>query len=55
LPPAALLGYYICDDCCHTIDIGVSYQAQALNFIRAIDPYHVITGAVNCGSASPGR
>ena len=33
------------DDCCHTIDIGVSYQAQAFNFIRALDPYHVVTGA----------
>jgi len=35
----------------HTIDIGVSYQAQAFNFIRALDPYHVVTGAVNCGSS----
>eukprot|EP01052_Picozoa_sp_SAG31_P029913 SAG31_NODE_3019_length_4784_cov_2.199360_5_plen_66_part_00 len=25
-----------------TIDIGVSHQAQAFNFIRALDPYHVL-------------
>ena len=35
----------ICDDCCHTMDIGVSYQAQAFNFIRSADPYHVVSGA----------
>jgi hypothetical protein len=29
----------------------VSYQAQAFNFIRSLDPYHAITGAVNCGSS----
>ena len=41
----ALLGYYICDDCC-----GARPSAQALvyTFLRDIDPYHVTIGAVNC-------
>lgn len=41
----------ICDDCCSTTGTGVSYQAQAFNFIRALDPYHVITGAANCADS----
>ena len=43
----ALLGYYICDDCCST-QIDVSMQAQAYNIIKNIDPYHATVGAVNC-------
>ena len=26
----------------------MSHQAQAFNFIRALDPYHIVTGAANC-------
>ena len=44
----ALLGYYICDDCCQS-DVGAAYQAQAYNYIKSVDPYHAIIGASDCG------
>ena len=43
----ALLGYYICDDCCKS-DIGTSMMAQAYNFIRDLDMYHITIGASDC-------
>ena len=43
----ALLGYYICDDCCKS-DTGTAFQAQAYNFIKAADPYHIVIGASDC-------
>jgi hypothetical protein len=44
----ALLGYYICDDCCQS-DVGAAYQAQGYNIIKQNDPYHVVVGASDCG------
>ena len=44
----AILGYYICDDCCQS-DAGAAYQAQAYNFLRSVDPYHILIGASDCG------
>ena len=44
----ALLGYYICDDCCQS-DVGAAFQAQAYNIIKKLDPYHAIIGASDCG------
>jgi hypothetical protein len=37
----------ICDDCCRT-DEGTAFQAQAYNFIKDLDPYHVTVGASDC-------
>jgi hypothetical protein len=44
----ALLGYYICDDCCQS-DVGAAYQAQGYNIIKQLDPYHAVVGASDCG------
>lgn len=44
----ALLGYYICDDCCQS-DVGAAYQAQGYNMIKGLDPYHAVIGASDCG------
>ena len=30
-------------------DVGTAYQAQAYNIIKALDPYHAIIGASDCG------
>ena len=37
----------VCDDCCKS-DTGTSFQAQAYNYIKALDPYHVVIGASDC-------
>ena len=46
----AILGYYICDDCCSN-NADVSLQAQVYQLLKNIDPYHVTIGAVNCGNS----
>jgi hypothetical protein len=46
----ALLGYYVCDDCCGS-QRDVSMQAQVYTLIKDLDPYHAIIGAANCGSS----
>ena len=46
----ALLGYYICDDCCGS-HRDVSMQAQVYSVIKDLDPYHATIGAANCGSS----
>eukprot|EP00039_Didymoeca_costata_P017633 m.326957 g.326957 ORF g.326957 m.326957 type:complete len:686 (-) comp16563_c0_seq2:5534-7591(-) len=49
----ALLGYYICDDCCpvnSSLEF-ISYQAQLYNLIKSADPYHITTGAIQCHNA----
>eukprot|EP00948_MAST-09A_sp_MAST-9A-sp1_P003502 g3502.t1 len=45
----ALLGYYICDDCCSN-QHDISLQSQVYQLIKAHDPYHLTIGAVNCGN-----
>ena len=44
----ATWGYYICDDCCagynYLLELKVVYEAM-----KRIDPYHVTTGALECG------
>lgn len=45
----ALLGYYVCDDCCSN-NADISLQAQVYAILRDVDPYHVTIGAVNCGN-----
>ena len=51
----ALLGYYICDDCCPVNDNfhNVGLQARLYQLIKSIDPYHIITGAVQCSITWP--
>lgn len=49
-PRSALLGYYICDDCCSNAR-NISLQAQAYTLLKDLDPYHVTIGAVNCGNS----
>eukprot|EP01051_Picozoa_sp_SAG22_P015736 SAG22_NODE_2102_length_3010_cov_2.033322_2_plen_803_part_00 len=44
----AILGYYICDDCCGRSSDG-SLQAQAYTLLKALDPYHATIGAMDCG------
>ena len=51
----ALLGYYICDDCCPVNDNfhNVGLQARLYQLIKSIDPYHIVTGAVQCSITWP--
>jgi len=44
----ALLGYYICDDCC-TNAHDISLQSQLYILLKNLDPYHITIGATNCG------
>ena len=37
----------ICDDCCDDKP-DISAMAQIYNILKTIDPYHLVTGAVNC-------
>ena len=53
---SALLGWYICDDCCpfapNSGPIGnVSEQAILYNLLKAVDPNHLIIGAIQCSDA----
>jgi len=43
----ALLGYYICDDCCKN-NRGATRMAISYNIIKRMDPYHIIAGASDC-------
>ena len=43
----AVLGYYVCDDCCGS---GVARMAQSYALFKELDPYHPTFGAVNCDS-----
>ena len=49
----ALLGYYICDDCCPVAaNLGnVSLQAKLYNLLKEQDPYHIVAGAIQCSNA----
>ena len=40
----ALLGYYVCDDCCSN-NHDVSLQAQVYAVLKDVDPYHPTIGA----------
>ena len=40
----ALLGYYVCDDCCSN-NHDVSLQAQVYAVMKDVDPYHPTIGA----------
>jgi hypothetical protein len=51
---AATLGYFICDDCDASSHSGwagmyrcIALKAQLYNFIRVLDPYHILAGAVS--------
>jgi len=46
----AILGYYICDDCCSN-RANISLQSQVYQLLKNLDPYHVTIGAVNCGNS----
>jgi hypothetical protein len=53
---SALLGWYICDDCCpfapNSGPIGnVSEQAILYNMLKAADPIHLVIGAIQCSDA----
>lgn len=39
---------HFCHYSCQS-DVGAAYQAQAYNLIKALDPYHAIIGASDCG------
>ena len=41
----AIIGYYICDDCCTA---GVARMSQIYALFKVLDPYHPLMGAVNC-------
>ena len=41
----AVLGYYICDDCCANAT-DISLMAQAYNVIKEEDPYHVTVAGI---------
>ena len=45
----ALLGYYVCDDCCSN-NHDVSLQAQVYAVMKDVDPYHPTIGASDCGN-----
>lgn len=50
----ALLGYYVCDDCCpwaSSVIGNVSQQALLYNLVKQLDPYHAIFGAIQCDVA----
>jgi hypothetical protein len=44
----ALLGYSICDDCCGGSADFIALQSRLYNTIKAADPHHITTGAVQC-------
>jgi hypothetical protein len=46
----AVLAFYICDDCCPVDEhLGnVTLQAKLYNYIKELDPHHLVTGAVQC-------
>ena len=46
----ATLGYYLCDDCAG--QVTVPEMQLAYTIIKGLDPYHVMTGAVNAGTAT---
>ena len=46
----ALLGFYICDDCCANSS-DISLMAQAYNIIKRIDPYHITMAGIVCDSS----
>jgi hypothetical protein len=43
----AVLGWYICDDCCKG-EAVTSAQAVLYNAIKAVDPWHIVIGALQC-------
>ena len=52
----AILGWYICDDCCPfapaSQPIGnISKEAIVYNLIKELDPYHLTFGAIQCNDA----
>jgi hypothetical protein len=53
---SALLGYYICDDCCPWLPLSqpignVSLQAKLYNLLKSLDPLHLVLGAIECNDA----
>ena len=46
----ALLGYWVCEDCCSRPHAGIRDLADAYTELKAIDPFHVTFGSVNCDS-----
>jgi hypothetical protein len=48
----AILAWYICDDCCpRNVNLGnTSLQAKLYSLIKMVDPYHVVSGAVQCSN-----
>ena len=47
---SALLGYYVCDDCCGSA-ASVSGQSQLYNAIKLLDPWHIVVGSLQCTGA----
>ena len=49
----ALLGWYLCDDCCPlAANLNeISLQARVYNLIKQRDPYHAISGAAQCSNS----
>lgn len=45
----AVLGWYLCDDCCESMEFNTVLMWQAYRDIKFLDPYHVTIGAVDCG------
>eukprot|EP01052_Picozoa_sp_SAG31_P010684 SAG31_NODE_592_length_13726_cov_7.188082_4_plen_460_part_00 len=45
----AVLGWYLCDDCCESMEFNTVLMRQAYIDIKFLDPYHVTIGAIDCG------
>jgi hypothetical protein len=43
----ALIGYYICDDCCSN-EAKMKNLSKAYRALQRIDPFHVTSGALDC-------
>ena len=45
----SLIHWYLCDDCCESMEFNTVLMWQAYRDIKFLDPYHVTIGAVDCG------
>jgi hypothetical protein len=45
----AVLGWYLCDDCCESMEFNTVLMRQAYLDVKFLDPYHVTIGAIDCG------
>ena len=46
----AVLGYWLCDDCCSRSHADIRALALAYTDLKTVDPFHATFGSVNCDS-----